>query len=152
MDMQSLKVVIRTEAGKGAARRTRRSGGIPGVIYGEGTESIGVQIDAHDLESVLHGAHGEHAILQVEVEEKPDLSGPVMLKEVQLPDGAASCVLEKAVFEVRTGGLTKKERQALEALSKCGADGATANEWEQLLGLNQTAFYRCLTYLIPTNI
>jgi len=39
----------RTEFGKGAARRTRRAGQVPGVIYGHGTETAHVALPDHDL-------------------------------------------------------------------------------------------------------
>lgn len=39
----------RTEFGKGAARRTRRAGRVPGVIYGHGTEAEHITLPGHDL-------------------------------------------------------------------------------------------------------
>lgn len=39
----------RTEFGKGAARRTRRSGKVPAVLYGHGTEPRHLSLPGHDL-------------------------------------------------------------------------------------------------------
>jgi large subunit ribosomal protein L25 len=39
----------RDEFGKGAARRTRREGRVPAVLYGHGTETRHVSLPAHDL-------------------------------------------------------------------------------------------------------
>lgn len=39
----------RTEFGKGAARRTRRAGKVPAVLYGHGTEPRHLSLPAHDL-------------------------------------------------------------------------------------------------------
>jgi large subunit ribosomal protein L25 len=39
----------RTEFGKGAARRTRAAGRVPGVIYGHGVEPLHVTLPGHDL-------------------------------------------------------------------------------------------------------
>jgi large subunit ribosomal protein L25 len=39
----------RSEFGKGAARRTRRAGLVPGVIYGHGTDPAHVALPGHDL-------------------------------------------------------------------------------------------------------
>jgi len=39
----------RTEFGKGAARRTRRAGKVPAVLYGHGTEPRHLALPAHDL-------------------------------------------------------------------------------------------------------
>ncbi|MGO4421051.1 50S ribosomal protein L25, partial [Streptomyces sp. MCAF7] len=39
----------RTEFGKGAARRARREGLVPGVVYGHGTEPVHVNLPGHTL-------------------------------------------------------------------------------------------------------
>jgi large subunit ribosomal protein L25 len=39
----------RTEFGKGAARRTRRAGRVPAIIYGHGTDTRHVSLPGHDL-------------------------------------------------------------------------------------------------------
>lgn len=40
---------LRTEFGKGAARRTRRAGRVPGVVYGHGAETKHVSLPGHQL-------------------------------------------------------------------------------------------------------
>ncbi|KAF4405419.1 MULTISPECIES: 50S ribosomal protein L25/general stress protein Ctc [Streptomyces] len=44
---------LRTDFGKGAARRTRRDGKVPGVIYGHGGEPVHVAIPSYDLMMAL---------------------------------------------------------------------------------------------------
>ncbi len=39
----------RNEFGKGAARRTRRAGKVPGVLYGHGTDPVHISLPGHDL-------------------------------------------------------------------------------------------------------
>jgi large subunit ribosomal protein L25 len=39
----------RTELGKGAARRTRRAGRVPAVLYGHGTDPRHISLPGHDL-------------------------------------------------------------------------------------------------------
>jgi large subunit ribosomal protein L25 len=39
----------RTEFGKGAARRTRRAGRVPAVLYGHGTDTRHITLPGHDL-------------------------------------------------------------------------------------------------------
>ena len=48
-----LTAVPRSDFGKGAARRLRRSGLVPAVIYGHGTDPIHVALDGHDLTQAL---------------------------------------------------------------------------------------------------
>lgn len=43
----------RTDFGKGAARRLRRAGSVPAVVYGPNTELRHVALDAHDLGQAL---------------------------------------------------------------------------------------------------
>ena len=43
----------RSDFGKGAARRLRRDGRIPVVVYGNGTELVHLSLPGHDLEQAL---------------------------------------------------------------------------------------------------
>jgi large subunit ribosomal protein L25 len=43
----------RTEFGKGAARRTRRDGRVPAIIYGHGTDTRHITLPGHDLMMAL---------------------------------------------------------------------------------------------------
>lgn len=49
--MSEVRIVAepRTEFGKGAARRTRRAGKVPAVLYGHGTEPRHLSLPGHDL-------------------------------------------------------------------------------------------------------
>ena len=53
MSEVSITAVPRSDFGKGAARRTRREGNIPAVIYGEGSAVTHVSLPAHELELAL---------------------------------------------------------------------------------------------------
>lgn len=53
MSEVSITAVPRSDFGKGAARRTRREGNIPAVIYGEGSAVTHVALPAHELELAL---------------------------------------------------------------------------------------------------
>lgn len=44
---------IRSDFGKGAARKSRREGKVPAVIYGHGSAPIHVALDAHELTQAL---------------------------------------------------------------------------------------------------
>lgn len=56
----------RTEFGKGAARRTRRAGKIPAVLYGHGTDPQHVSLPAIEFARVVRD-HGSNAILRLEL-------------------------------------------------------------------------------------
>ena len=63
----------RSEFGKGASRRLRRSGLVPAVIYGEGTALTHVALPAHDLELALRGPR---VVLEVEYDGTTTLVKP----------------------------------------------------------------------------
>ena len=83
MELQMLKVTTRAESGKGGARQLRRSGSLPGVLYGLSADPVQLKVNARDFELLLHGSLGKHALLQLEFEDQPELNGPVMIKDIQ---------------------------------------------------------------------
>jgi large subunit ribosomal protein L25 len=73
----ALEVQAREPEGSRAARRLRRSGLVPGVVYGGGADPISFSVDARDLRLAL--AHAG-AVLELRVDgETPT---PVVLKEL----------------------------------------------------------------------
>jgi large subunit ribosomal protein L25 len=73
-----LDVTSRAAAGSRAARRLRRSGRVPGVLYGGGSEPLGFDADARELRMALAGSG---AVLDLSIDgQKPT---PVVLKEAQ---------------------------------------------------------------------
>jgi large subunit ribosomal protein L25 len=67
----------RTEFGKGAARRIRRSGAVPAVLYGHGEAPAHITLPGHDLMLALKSAN---ALLSVDIDGKSQLALP---KQVQ---------------------------------------------------------------------
>jgi large subunit ribosomal protein L25 len=52
----SLSAQPRPDAGKGAARATRRAGRVPGIIYGDGKESVTISLEPRELSRAIHRA------------------------------------------------------------------------------------------------
>jgi large subunit ribosomal protein L25 len=80
MAATTTKLDVKTRSGEGsrAARRLRRSGRVPGVLYGGGGEPIGFDADARELRHALAGAG---AVLDLSLDGKK--ATPVVLKEAQ---------------------------------------------------------------------
>jgi large subunit ribosomal protein L25 len=76
----SLVVESGRPAGSRAARRLRRAGKVPGVLYGHGVPPRPVAVDAKALRSALSTAAGANALLEVELDGGRELA---MAKEVQ---------------------------------------------------------------------
>jgi large subunit ribosomal protein L25 len=64
---------LRSEFGKGAARRTRRAGLVPGVIYGHSSEPQHISLPARDLTLALRTSN---VLLQVDLDGKTILTLP----------------------------------------------------------------------------
>ncbi|MGH3943998.1 MAG: 50S ribosomal protein L25/general stress protein Ctc [Pseudonocardiaceae bacterium] len=63
----------RTEFGKGAARRTRRAGKIPAVLYGHGSDPLHVALPALEFARVMR-EQGSNAVLSLDVDGQPQLA------------------------------------------------------------------------------
>jgi large subunit ribosomal protein L25 len=63
-----LQVRERERRGSADARRLRKEGFIPGVLYGNGKQPHAICIPERDLRRVLTGSSGLHAILDIELE------------------------------------------------------------------------------------
>lgn len=72
-----LVVHLRTEFGKGAARRVRRAGKVPAVVYGHGTDPIHIALPGHDTMMALKQAN---ALLTLVIEGTDQLA---LAKDVQ---------------------------------------------------------------------
>src|ERR1700689_3514857 len=73
-----LNVNSREASGSRAVRRLRRSGRVPGVLYGGGSEPLGFDADERELR---HALAGSGAVLDLSVDGAK--ATPVVLKEAQ---------------------------------------------------------------------
>jgi large subunit ribosomal protein L25 len=72
-----LTAELRTEFGKGAARRIRRADKIPAVLYGHGTDPVHISLPGHETLLALRVAN---ALLAIDVDGQSQLALP---KQVQ---------------------------------------------------------------------
>jgi large subunit ribosomal protein L25 len=68
-----LEAVIRTEFGKGGARRTRREGRVPAVLYGHGQDVVHLSLPAREFAAALRNG-GSNALLTVVLDGKEQLA------------------------------------------------------------------------------
>jgi large subunit ribosomal protein L25 len=73
--MSEVKIAaeLRTEFGKGAARRVRRASRVPGVVYGHGADPVHVTLPGHELMLALKTAN---VLISLDVEGKSELVIP----------------------------------------------------------------------------
>ena len=66
-DVNNLNAAVRTEFGKGAARRARRDGNVPAVLYGHGTDPQHLSVNAREFAAILR-AHGTNAVINLNID------------------------------------------------------------------------------------
>ncbi|MCI0527317.1 MAG: 50S ribosomal protein L25 [Nitrospira sp.] len=98
---------LREKSGKGVARSVRRSGKIPGVLYGEG-KSLLLILDPVNLTKVLHSGAGENALITLKIQgmqekasstKKSDAERLTILRDCQV-DPITGKLLHADLFEV----------------------------------------------------
>jgi large subunit ribosomal protein L25 len=77
-----LKAAERTTFGTTEAKRLRRDGLVPGVLYKAGEPSLSFVLPARDLDKALHGEHGKTAVFEITVEGHATV--PALLKDWDL--------------------------------------------------------------------
>jgi len=78
LDTDTLDVTARSDQGSRSMRRLRRSGRVPGVIYGGDGEPVAIDADARMIRNIFKAAG---ALLQVSVD--GGKAEPVLIKDVQ---------------------------------------------------------------------
>jgi large subunit ribosomal protein L25 len=68
-----LEAEIRTEFGKGSARRTRRAGRVPAVLYGHGQDVVHLSLPAREFAAALRNG-GTNALLTIVLDGKEQLA------------------------------------------------------------------------------
>ncbi len=82
MDNLSLEVESRQEVGTAAARRLRRAGKVPGVVYGI-QDPVPVTVNPLELEKIFSQGAGENVVFQLNLAGEEKAERPVLVKELQ---------------------------------------------------------------------
>lgn len=80
MSNDKIKAELRTEFGKGAARRIRREHKVPAVIYGHGNDPINITLPGHETMMALKNG-GANALLDLVIDGDTQLA---LTKQVQI--------------------------------------------------------------------
>jgi large subunit ribosomal protein L25 len=98
--MESAKLVVhkRDQAGKGMARRLRRAGQLPAVLYGNGP-TLAIALAEKDLVHIQQSESGENTILDFMIEGDSPESCQAILREVQI-DPVSRALLHADFYRV----------------------------------------------------
>ncbi|MDN5744288.1 MAG: 50S ribosomal protein L25/general stress protein Ctc [Nocardioidaceae bacterium] len=80
MAAEKIQAELRTEFGKGAARRLRRESKIPAVVYGHGKEPIHLSLPSHETTMAMRNG-GSNALLDLQIDGDAQLA---LTKQVQI--------------------------------------------------------------------
>ena len=79
METTTLQAEVRTDRGKGPARRLRAKGKVPGVFYGPGADPTPLTLSPVELERALRSERGRNVVFTVKLNGKDELA---MVKDV----------------------------------------------------------------------
>lgn len=101
---QTLKANMREESGSTVAKRLRRQGIVPGVIYGSQQRTYGVQVDARQFADLLRKQSSDNFLINLEIEGAQEKTKLVMVQDIQhnALNGAVTHVDFHAVREDET--------------------------------------------------
>ncbi len=83
MEATELKACIRTESGKGPARRFREKGLIPAVFYGRGQDAIHISVNSADLLKIIKDKK-KNIFINLVIEGDERLEKLSLMKELQI--------------------------------------------------------------------
>jgi len=85
MNQLTLAARIRTETGKGAARRLRQNKQIPAIFYGPGVDPVMLAIEYAHLSDLEKVGKGENAILDLNIQtDQGETTKKVLIKELTI--------------------------------------------------------------------
>ncbi|MCD6122202.1 MAG: 50S ribosomal protein L25 [Spirochaetales bacterium] len=101
MEVKKLKASVRTEKKKNSAKKLRRQGRIPAVIYGHGGNSV-ISVDEHEFMTKFQKV-SENTIINIQTE---DHDKDVLVKDYQ-EDITTGKILHIDFFEIERGKTLK---------------------------------------------
>ncbi len=100
MELIDLKAKTRRETGKGAARRLRREGIMPGVFYGPGAKTTPLSLEIRGLENILRKHNMAQLLLKLKIEDGgQSQTKSSMIKELQT-DPISGDLLHVDLYEI----------------------------------------------------
>lgn len=137
-DMIYLDATVRTEFGKGAARRARRDGRIPAVLYGHGGDTVHLSLPGHDTFLALRGNPNAVVTLKYDGTEQLALTRDVQVDPVK-----------RAIKHVDMFGIKRGEKVVVEI--PIAIEGESAPDTIHTLEL-QTVTVRAEALSLPEEI
>lgn len=98
----TLRATLREEAGKGMARRLRREGRIPAILYGPGEETRSLAVNALELGRLFSRISVENTVITLDIEGRRGGGVKALVREVQV-DPRRGTVLHVDFLQLHAG-------------------------------------------------
>ena len=144
MERLQVKASSRADKGKGAARKIRAKGEIPGVVYGVGMEPLPLQVNQHDFDTVLKGTEITNVLIDLEIDGKETVC--VMLRDFQVD------IIKRFFTHVDFQKIDLKKKLKLEIPIHLVGKAPGVKEGGILEHTRRTLEVRCLPTAIPEAI
>jgi len=146
MDIREITVTTRNEVGKEAAKRLRREGRLPAVLYG-GEAPIAVSLNPKDVQKLLHGHGGGNVLLNVRFEDRSGDPRPVLIRALQF-DPVTERLIHMDLQEISMD----REITVRVPIHAVGEAGGVKEQGGILALLLREVEVACLPHLIPDRI
>ncbi len=83
MEIPVIKAQIREGEGKSHAKKVRKEGCIPSILYGMKEQALSLKIDTRTFEKMLSRLEGRHPVVKIEIGEDSQEDFPAIIKEIQ---------------------------------------------------------------------
>lgn len=80
MASANLSATLRSDTGKGVARKIRQNGDIPAVIYGHGREPQSLVVNAREFERLIHRVSAASTVIELDLGGSP---ARALIREIQ---------------------------------------------------------------------
>ncbi len=85
MKQVEIEAQVRTKSGKSVARKLRKQGMIPGVLYGPKTDPVPLSVNLYEFKKLLYAAKGERLVFSLNLRDNGSTGSRLALvKELQL--------------------------------------------------------------------
>jgi large subunit ribosomal protein L25 len=141
MDTTLAATPRQTARGKSAARKVRKAGKLPAVIYGPGSENLSVEVDPRTLTEMFRKSQDRNTVVQLKVDGK---TVPALVREVQRHP------LSREILHVDFYRVAKERPVVVEVPVAVTGKAAGLALGGRVLVLRRTLWVKCAYDAIPT--
>jgi large subunit ribosomal protein L25 len=146
MNIREITVTTREGVGKEAAKRIRRQGRLPAVLYG-GPAPVPVSLNPKDVQKLLQGHGGGNILLNVRFDDQPGDARPALIRALQF-DPVTERLIHVDLQEISLD----REITVRVPVHAVGEAAGVKEQGGILALLHREVEVACLPHLIPNRI